>query len=77
MNADNPHYLGPAALAEAYRFIADTRFNENQRSSVITRVSEPDAVPACEKYYMCNRVCPKNVKPGTAIKDTREQYLKQ
>ncbi|UCG03724.1 MAG: succinate dehydrogenase/fumarate reductase iron-sulfur subunit [Candidatus Heimdallarchaeota archaeon] len=77
VNAENPHYLGPAALAKAYRFIADTRFNEDQRSLVVTRVSDVDAVPACEKHFVCNRVCPKNVKPGTAIKDIRDQYLIQ
>ncbi|MFX1505811.1 MAG: succinate dehydrogenase/fumarate reductase iron-sulfur subunit [Promethearchaeota archaeon] len=77
VNADNSHYLGPAALAKAYRFIADTRLNEDQRSSVITRVSSTDAVLACEKHFVCNRVCPKNVKPGTAIKDTRERYIQQ
>jgi succinate dehydrogenase / fumarate reductase iron-sulfur subunit len=77
VNAENPSYIGPAALAKAYRFIADTRFNEEQRSSVLTRVSDEDAVPACEKHFVCNRVCPKNVNPGTAIKDIREQYLSQ
>ncbi|MHA2227186.1 MAG: succinate dehydrogenase/fumarate reductase iron-sulfur subunit [Candidatus Hodarchaeales archaeon] len=77
VNATNPQYLGPAALAKAYRFIADTRFSEEQRSLVGARVSDVDAVPACEKHYVCNRVCPKNVKPGTAIKDIREGHLSQ
>ncbi|MHA2248152.1 MAG: succinate dehydrogenase/fumarate reductase iron-sulfur subunit [Candidatus Hodarchaeales archaeon] len=77
VNATNPQYLGPAAIAKAYRFIADTRFTEEQRSSVVARVSNVDGVPACEKHYVCNRVCPKNVRPGTAIKDIREKYLSQ
>ncbi|MFX0085261.1 MAG: succinate dehydrogenase/fumarate reductase iron-sulfur subunit [Candidatus Hodarchaeota archaeon] len=75
VNAKNMQYIGPAALAKAYRFIADTRLNEEQRSITVNKVSGKNAVLACEKYYVCNRVCPKNVRPGTAIKEIRENWL--
>jgi len=75
VNATNPHYLGPTALAKANRFIMDTRLDDDHRSTIIKRVSEKDAVPACEKHYVCNRVCPKGVKPGTAIRNIREKNL--
>ncbi|MFX0181632.1 MAG: succinate dehydrogenase/fumarate reductase iron-sulfur subunit [Candidatus Hodarchaeota archaeon] len=75
VNAVNPDYLGPAALAKTYRFIADTRLEDESRSSIITRVSERDAIPACDQHFVCNRVCPKGVKPGTAIKEIREGWL--
>ncbi len=77
VNAKNSEYLGPTALAKAYRFIGDTRLQEEHRSSIVKRVSAEDAVPACEKHFICNRVCPKKVKPGTAIKDIREKWLSQ
>ncbi|PWI48480.1 succinate dehydrogenase iron-sulfur subunit [Candidatus Heimdallarchaeota archaeon B3_Heim] len=75
VNATDPHYLGPTALAKAYRFIADTRVDEKHRRSIVERVSKSNAVPACEKHFVCNRVCPKGVKPGTAIGNIRKQHL--
>ncbi|WP_455464480.1 succinate dehydrogenase/fumarate reductase iron-sulfur subunit [Candidatus Hodarchaeum mangrovi] len=75
VNAKNSQYLGPAALAKAYRFIGDTRLSKIRRSEIVHQVSIKYGVPACEKYYVCNRVCPKGVRPGTAIKDIREKYL--
>jgi succinate dehydrogenase / fumarate reductase iron-sulfur subunit len=77
VNAKYLQYLGPAALAKANRFIADTRLSQTHRSSIISRVEKSDGVPACEKYYICNQVCPKGVRPGTAIKNVREKYLSQ
>lgn len=74
-NAINPNYLGPAALAKGYRFIADTRLSDDHRNMITSRVSKDDGVPACEKHYVCNQVCPKGVKPGTAIKNIRETHL--
>jgi succinate dehydrogenase / fumarate reductase iron-sulfur subunit len=75
VNAKNFQYIGPMALAKAFRFIADSRLSDEHRSTIIDRVSDENAVPACEKHYVCNRVCPKNVRPGTAIKDIREDWL--
>jgi succinate dehydrogenase / fumarate reductase iron-sulfur subunit len=75
VNSENSDYLGPAALAKSYRFIADTRLDEESRSSIVVRVSEGDAVPACDQHFVCNRVCPKGVKPGTAIKNVRDGWL--
>jgi succinate dehydrogenase / fumarate reductase iron-sulfur subunit len=75
VNAKDPHYLGPTALAKAYRFVVDTRLSEKHRKTILKRVSKDNAVSACEKHYVCNQVCPKGVKPGTAIKNLREQHL--
>ncbi|HMF31829.1 MAG TPA: succinate dehydrogenase/fumarate reductase iron-sulfur subunit [Candidatus Lokiarchaeia archaeon] len=72
VNAKNPEYFGPAALAKAYRFLSDTRNTEDSRQSILESVSQEDAVPACEKHFVCNRVCPKGVNPGTAIQDIRK-----
>jgi succinate dehydrogenase / fumarate reductase iron-sulfur subunit len=75
VNAENSRYLGPAALAKGYRFMADTRISESHQESIKEVVSATHGVPACEKHYVCNRVCPKGVKPGTAIQDTRKRFL--
>jgi succinate dehydrogenase / fumarate reductase iron-sulfur subunit len=70
----NPNYLGPAQLAKSNRFIRDSRISSDKERLILTRVSKDDAVPACEKFFVCNRVCPKGVLPGTAIKDIRDNW---
>jgi len=75
VNAKNSDYLGPAQLAKSDRFIRDSRVNSEKQENVLSRVLQDDAVPACEKFFVCNRVCPKGVMPGTAIKDIRDNWI--
>lgn len=72
VSAKRKDYLGPAALAKGYRFIADTRTSDTHRDHILNRVALDDAVPACEKIFACNLVCPKGVNPGTAIHEARK-----
>ncbi|MFX1535375.1 MAG: succinate dehydrogenase/fumarate reductase iron-sulfur subunit [Promethearchaeota archaeon] len=72
VSGKNKDYLGPAALAKGFRFIADTRVPRAHGEKILERVKLEDGVPACEKIFACNRVCPKGVRPGTAIKLTRD-----
>ena len=75
VNRENPNYLGPAQLAKADRFIRDSRITDDRQESILSQVLEDDAVPACKKFFVCNRVCPKGVLPGTAIKDIRDNWI--
>jgi succinate dehydrogenase / fumarate reductase iron-sulfur subunit len=75
VNKKNPNYLGPAQLAKADRFINDSRISNQLQKTKVTRVRKEDAVPLCEKFFVCSRVCPKGVMPGTAIKDIRDNWL--
>ena len=77
VNAKNPKYLGPAQLAKSDRFIRDSRVDSEKQGTVLSRVLQDDAVPACEKYFVCSRVCPKGVMPGTAIKDIRDNWVSE
>jgi len=74
VNKENPTYLGPAQLAKADRFINDSRIKTKQQKRILSRVLKEDAVPACQKYFVCNMVCPKDVMPGTAIKNIRDNW---
>lgn len=76
VNKKNPNYLGPTQLAKADRFINDSRITKDKQKAIVTRVLKEDGVPACEKFFVCNRVCPKGVMPGTAIKDLRDKWIK-
>jgi len=69
VSAKNKLYLGPAALAKAYRFVIDTRLSEDQKNKILDQANQKNGIPACESVFACNRVCPKGVKPGTAIRD--------
>lgn len=77
VSKENRNYLGPAQLAKADRFIRDSRITDVRQKSILSRVLKDDAVPACEKYFVCNRVCPKGVMPGTAIKDIRDNWVSE
>ena len=67
----NPRYLGPAALAWALRFINDVRVKDPEDR--LRLVSGIDGAPACEWFYNCVKVCPKNVAPAVAIKMLRNR----
>lgn len=77
VNKKNPNYLGPAQLAKADRFVRDSRLDDQKQNLILSRVLQSDAVPACEKFFVCNRVCPKGVLPGTAIKDIRDNWMSE
>ncbi|MFX1269590.1 MAG: 4Fe-4S dicluster domain-containing protein, partial [Promethearchaeota archaeon] len=77
VNKKNPNYLGPAQLAKANRFVRDSRIDDQIKNTILSRILEDDAVPACEKFFVCNRVCPKQVLPGTAIKDFRDNWIQE
>jgi succinate dehydrogenase / fumarate reductase iron-sulfur subunit len=77
VNAKNSEYLGPAQLAKSDRFIRDSRVESETQNKVLSRVLQEDAVPACEKLFVCSRVCPKGVMPGTAIKDIRDNWISE
>jgi len=58
----NPDFLGPAALAAAYRFTSDTRDEATQERLQITFESG-SGVWDCVKCFECAEACPKDVNP--------------
>lgn len=58
-------YLGPAALAKAWRFYIDPRFPDRQK--MLPGVNFTNGVWECERVYRCVEVCPKQVPPTIAI----------
>jgi succinate dehydrogenase / fumarate reductase, iron-sulfur subunit len=61
------HFLGPAALAKAYRFVADTRESEDARTARLAMLQEPAGMWDCTRCNFCVQVCPKDVQPMEAI----------
>ena len=68
---ENPDYLGPAALAQLYRFHVDPR--EARDGSRLALADKPDGWWACEFYANCRTVCPKGVPPNVAIGRARQE----
>jgi len=69
--ARDPDYLGPAALAKHYRFLADPRDGADEDRLAL--VAGEHGVAACDVVWRCVRVCPKGVTPTKGILATRER----
>ncbi|BBO71950.1 succinate dehydrogenase iron-sulfur subunit [Desulfosarcina alkanivorans] len=66
---DNPAFLGPAAIAQAYRFNADTRDRGfDQRLAVLDL---PDGVWPCQNHFQCTRSCPRGILITKRINQTK------
>ena len=62
---ENPNFFGPAALAKAYRFVADPR--EGHKTERLKELSEKNGIWDCTRCNMCIDACPKDVAPMEAI----------
>ena len=73
----DPAFLGPAALAKAYRFTADPRDGDAAGTSTerLEALSEPTGMWDCTRCYECVQVCPKGVAPMDRIMALREQAI--
>ena len=69
VNAEHKEYLGPAALAKAWRFAEDSRIEDSDR--YIQAASVLNGVPLCDLVMNCVKACPKGVAPGGAIRKMR------
>jgi len=63
--ATDSSFLGPQALTQAYRYVADSRDRgKNQRLKII---DEPHGIWRCHFAGSCSKVCPKGVDPAMGI----------
>jgi succinate dehydrogenase / fumarate reductase iron-sulfur subunit len=74
----DPNFLGPAALAKAYRFTADPRDGDAQGVSRerLRKLSEYGGMWDCTRCYECVQACPKGVAPMDRIMALRDQAIK-
>ena len=73
----DPTFLGPAALAKAYRFTADPRDGDAAGVSRprLEQLSLPSGMWDCTRCNECVQVCPKGVAPMDRIMALREQAI--
>lgn len=68
-------FLGPAALAKSYRFIADPR--EGNKKERLLNLQDNDGVWDCTRCNFCVEVCPKDVKPMEQIIRIRRASIQE
>ncbi len=68
-------FVGPAALLQAYRFIADTR--DEATSERLDNLEDPYRLFRCHTIMNCADVCPKGLNPTEAIGKIKEQMVKR
>ena len=68
----DPEFVGPAALAKAYRFVGDPR--DGQAESRLKDLAEdPHGIYDCTHCFQCVEVCPKDVAPMDQIMRLRRR----
>ena len=72
-SATDTSFVGPQALAQAYRYIADNRDKgKDQRLRII---DDSHGIWRCHTAGSCSQVCPKGVDPAMGIQLLRGYLL--
>ncbi|MHB8346105.1 MAG: succinate dehydrogenase iron-sulfur subunit [Acidiferrobacterales bacterium] len=70
----NPdRFLGPAALLQAWRFLADSR--DQAAGQRLDDLEDPYRLFRCHTIMNCTDVCPKGLNPSRAIGNIRQMLL--
>ncbi len=70
----NPDFVGPHALAKAYRMVEDSR--DTQTETRLENYNQgTQGVWGCTRCYYCNAVCPMGVEPLEQINKIKQEIL--
>ena len=75
MEAD-PDFIGPAALAKAYRFVGDPR-DADTKERLYDLAQDPHGIYDCTHCFSCIDACPKDVAPMDQIMRLRRRAGEQ
>jgi succinate dehydrogenase / fumarate reductase iron-sulfur subunit len=68
-------YLGPAALLQAYRWIADSR--DEMKGERLDKLEDPFRLYRCHTIMNCAETCPKGLNPAHAIAEIKQLMVKR
>jgi succinate dehydrogenase / fumarate reductase iron-sulfur subunit len=68
----DPEFIGPAALAKAYRFVGDPRDGATE-DRLRDLAEDPAGLYDCTHCFQCIEVCPKDVAPMSQIMRLRRR----
>ncbi|MEW6042944.1 MAG: succinate dehydrogenase iron-sulfur subunit [Thermoproteota archaeon] len=71
--ATDSSFLGPQALAQAYRYVADSR--DKGKDKRLKIIDESHGIWRCHFAGSCSQVCPKGVDPAMGIQFLRGYML--
>jgi succinate dehydrogenase / fumarate reductase iron-sulfur subunit len=75
VTGSDPTYLGPAALAAAWRVVAEPRSNDP--AVALDWVDNEHGCWRCHVAFECSEVCPSDVDPAGAIMSLRGELTKR
>jgi succinate dehydrogenase / fumarate reductase, iron-sulfur subunit len=70
----NPDFVGPHALAKAYRMVADSRDSDTE-NRLENYNESTKGVWGCTRCYYCDAVCPMEVAPMEQITKIKQEIL--
>jgi succinate dehydrogenase / fumarate reductase, iron-sulfur subunit len=68
-------YLGPAALLQAYRWIADSR--DEATGKRLDELEDPFRLYRCHTILNCSKACPKGLNPAKAIAEVKKLMVER
>jgi len=72
----NPErFLGPAALLQAWRFLADSR--DQGTGERLDQLEDPYKLYRCHNIMNCTMVCPKGLNPTQAIGEIKRLLVRR
>ena len=67
--AENSQFIGPAAIVQGFRFLADSRdLATEERLNIL---GHADGVWPCENHFKCTRCCPRSIAITKRINQTK------
>lgn len=66
-------FLGPAALLQSYRWLADSR--DEATSERLDHLEDPFRLYRCHTIMNCAKTCPKGLNPAKAIAEIKKMML--
>ena len=66
-------YLGPAALLQAYRWLADSR--DEHKNERLDKLEDEFKLYRCHTIMNCAQVCPKGLNPAEAISNIKRMMV--
>ncbi len=72
---NSERYLGPAALLQSYRWLADSR--DEATGERLDGLDDPFRLYRCHTIMNCTDTCPKGLNPAKAIGEIKQMLLKR
>jgi len=72
---NSERYLGPAALLQAYRWVADSR--DEATGDRLDDLEDPFRLYRCHTILNCAQVCPKGLNPAKAIAELKKKMVER